>query len=249
MSDQSQNDQSSSSAASKSAASASAASGDAAASAAPTRPDWVPDAFWDAKDGVKGGDLRKQFDDLTAFKAEQDVRRATVPADANGYKLELPADHKLPDGVEGIEWDEKDPLMAQARAFAHAAGIDQAGFSQLLGMYATAKTADLGAFEARKTEALAALGTKSAERVTNVNTWLDAKFKGPKAAALKAMLVAAPSVEAFEDIIKMTAGGGPGFNGKGREGDGNGTIPGYDKMSYAQRREAQEQLRQQRAGR
>jgi hypothetical protein len=82
-------------------------------------------------------DLRER-DELKAFKATEDSKRLTLPQKPDDYKIELPADFKPPEGVT-FEFKADDPLMAQARTFAHQAGISQEGFSKLLSLHAASQ--------------------------------------------------------------------------------------------------------------
>jgi len=66
--------------------------------------------------------------------ADEALRKATLPATPADYKIELPADFKPPAGVE-MKLNPADPAFEAARNWAHAQGIDQAAFSELIGVY------------------------------------------------------------------------------------------------------------------
>lgn len=165
-----------------------------------------------------------------------------MPA-AEAYKLELPKDFKLPQGVE-FKFDDSDPVSGQVikelRAFANARGIDQDGFSGLLSLHAAAKASEQAHLNAARDAEVAKLGAAGVSRVGTVETWLDASGYSD----LKPMIVSAKIVETFERLInRVTSQGASGPNTAHRERPEGGKIPGYEKMSFAQIRHAQEQLR------
>lgn len=194
------------------------AASQAPAAAAPARPEWAPDQFWDAqKNELKGTDFRKAFDDLAAFKAEQDVKASAVPAKPEDYKIELPADFKAPEGVE-VQFNEADPLMAQARATAKELGLDQSSFSRLLALHAGARVNEAAQIKAAREAEISKLGPTAQARVDTVVTWMNAKLGGDNAKALSQMLVTAAHVKAFEDVIKLMSSQGAGtFGQNGRD--------------------------------
>jgi len=55
-----------------------------------------------------------------ATKAQADLRATQSAGDASGYKPDLPADLKLPPGIE-VKIDTADPSYRDLAAFAHAA--------------------------------------------------------------------------------------------------------------------------------
>src|SRR5690606_11132097 len=91
----------------------------------PVRPDWLPETIWDADKGFKKDD----FDSLVALKAETDSRRASVPAEAGKYEVNLPASFKMPEGFELKEGEcminEADPRVAALREWAHSQCMTQ----------------------------------------------------------------------------------------------------------------------------
>jgi hypothetical protein len=211
----------------------------------PARPDYIPESFWDADKGFKADD----FNALIAFKAERDANAAQVPADPNGYKVALPQDFKLPEGVqlpEGQEFaiDENDPRVSAAREFAHSTNMSQADFEGLLAFGAQVDLQE----QSRLTEALGEqrklLGGKATERVNAVTAWLGAKIGGELAGAIAPMLFTAKQVEAFEAVMRLNRGAVSGNPGGGRDGGGGSTqIDGYENMTFRQRMAAIDALK------
>lgn len=262
MSDQSSSPQPSPSPAPQAAAPAAASPSPApsstpAASPAPSgaveRPAYIPEKFWDAeKREVRADDFTKDYNDLSAFKAEQEIKKSALPKSADEYKVELPKDFKAPEGVK-FEWDMNDPLLAHARTLAHQRGIDQDTFSNMLGVYAANKIAEQTQIGAARTAELQKLGATAEQRIGNVETWLKGRV-GDKAAPIISQLKAFPHagmVEAFESIVQQfSSQGGAQFDQRGRINEQNeGKIPGYENMDFKQRRIAQMGQKQAGAGR
>jgi len=243
-------DQSSSSSSGQQQSQASAAQGAAsdqgqsqAQSSAPQRPAYIPEKYWSAEKGeVLADNFTRDFNDLSAFKAEADVRKSTLPASPDKYEIKLPEGFKPPEGM-AFEFNADDPALAQARTLAHQKGWSQQDFSEALGIFASTKVAELQQTNTAREAELAKLGTTGPQRIDAIETWLKAKV-GDKAAiaisTLKSFPVAA-NVEMFESIIRaFSSQGGTTFDQRHREGgDDKGAIPGYEKMSFAQRRAAQ----------
>lgn len=214
-----------------------------APSPTPERPAYIPEKFWDTTaNSVKADDFTQHVNDLSAFKAEADVRKQAVPASPDKYEVKLPEGFKPPEGMQ-FEFKTDDPAMIEARKAAHEMGLDQAGFSRLLGVYAANKLGELQATTTAREAEMTKLGTTGSARIDAVETWLKAKV-GDRAnvmiATLKQFPIAA-NVEALEGIIRaFSAQGGTNFTQGGRETETQaGKIPGYETMSFTQRRAAQ----------
>jgi hypothetical protein len=186
----------------------------------------------------------KVLNDAVAFKAEQDVRTATLPKDANGYEIKLPAEFKAPAGVD-FKFDMNDPLLAEARNVAAARKLDQDTFSTMLGVYAANKIREFQNVSAARNAELAKLGATGPGRIDTVANWLQAKVGG-KAGTMIATLKKYPvasNVEALEGLMSVfSTKGGTTFDQRVREAQKEpGKITGYETMSFEQRRFAQDQ--------
>lgn len=181
------------------AAAAAAGTGDAQAS---TRPDWMPEDQWDATTGKPKVDVAE----LVKMKAAQDERAGQVPADAAGYKVELP---------EGSTYQVKegDPLLGAFREFAHKEGLTQAQFSGVLALRAKMDADALAAGEAAATAELGKLGDKAPERISTVTQFLSSKLPAAQFEAIKGAVGTAAGVEAVETL--MTLAGGQKLPGSG----------------------------------
>lgn len=210
-----------------------------AAPTASARPDWAPEAFWDAAKGeVKGVELGKYINDLTAFKAATDSAKLSTPKPGE-YKLEFSKDYVLPQGTQWA-WNESDPLLAQVREFASASGMSQDSFSKLLGLHAASRIGEDQAIATAKAAEVQKLGENANARLDSVRTWLKA-MGGEHFNDLARVLDIAPTaatVKGLEVLMqRYVSQGGGAFNGAHREP----VIPGkisdaeYGKLTYPER--------------
>jgi hypothetical protein len=195
---------------------------------------------------IKLGDrswTEAEVTEALAAKAEADSRRLSLPSMPEGYKAELPGDFKVPEGMK-FEFRGDDPLMAQARAFAHEAGLSQDAFSKLLSLHAASQVEAAQTLQHAKAAEIAKLGVNGPARITAVTNWLKA-VGGPDANVLVRVLDYAPhssTVQAFERMMqKFSSQGSAGFSQQHRSQPESGKIPGFENMSFEQRRLAQDQ--------
>lgn len=217
-----------------------------AQNAASERPDWLPEQFWDAEAKTpKAEDLARGYSDLAAFKADIDLKQAARPETVDGYKLpsDLPADVKLPDGVNWT-FDEKDPRLALGRQVAHAAGMDQVAFEQTIlkpfiefeaGRVKQETDAE-AAFVAKQNEVL---GPKADDRRAAVKNSIAAAAGAEAAEIFEPMLVGAKVLTALERIFRRSSSGVVGLTAQGRDSSkDDGKIDGWDGMSPAEKMHA-----------
>jgi hypothetical protein len=150
-----------------------------------------------------------ELGELITAKATRDSLAATLPGKPEDYKAELPVDFKVPEGVN-FQVDEKNPLLAQARAFAHRYQLPQAAFSELLALDSAQKIESTQRFETWKADQVAKLGPTASARVTAVDTFNRGMLGDKAAAALKSMMVTSDIVQAFEGLMAKFANQGSG---------------------------------------
>lgn len=214
-------------------------------SEAPVRPEGLPDSYWDAeKNAVKIEALIPRFNELSTRDAAEAVRKNSLPPSADAYKIELPKDFQMPQGVK-FEFDPAAPELAQARAMAHAKGWTQQDFSDALGVFAAAKVGEQAQIDTARAAEVAKLGATGPTRVDAVTQWMDAQGLG----VLKSTMVTAAQVQAWEaHITRLTSQGTGPFSQQHRVAPDTTEIPGYDGMSFEQRRFAQDQRAARKAG-
>jgi hypothetical protein len=204
---------------------------------------------------IKIGDVEyshDQVNDALRFKAEQDIRKSGLPATADGYKIELPAGFQAPEGVK-FEFDQNSAELQNFRKLAHARGLDQTTFSEALGIYAANRIGEQQTLSVARNAEMTKLGSAAGQRIAAVETWLKSQV-GAKANLIVAQLKNFPvagMVEMFEQLARNASNqGGADYSQSGRQQEEpSGKIPGYDKMSFAEKRAAQDALAARQQGR
>jgi hypothetical protein len=97
-------------------------------------------------------------------KAAAELRKASVPADGNGYELKLPTDFEMPAGVE-FKIDPTAPIYADYRAWALSKGFDQATFSEGIGLFASHAAREEAVIRDAAARELAQLGANATKIV------------------------------------------------------------------------------------
>jgi hypothetical protein len=180
-----------------------------------------------------------------AGRVEQDPRKAALPQSANDYQITLPPNFKAPEGVK-FEFDQNSADLRRFREVAHARGLDQDTFSEALGVFASTKIAEQQNLATARGTELAKLGSAAQGRIDAIDTWLKACV-GQKGALMAAQLRNFPvagMVEMFEGLMRRDSGqGGADYSQSGRhQEEPSGKIPGYENMSFAQKRASQDAL-------
>jgi hypothetical protein len=201
---------------------------------------------------VRVGEYETTAEELGSMmqrQAAEDLRKVNLPPTPDAYKLEITPGAKLPGGLE-FRFDGNDPGLVAAKAWAHSKGFDQGTFSEMLTMYASMVAQQETALSERSRAEIAKAGVNAGQRVHFVGRWLDGFVGKENAAPIKATLVTNSHLEAFEKIItQLTNQGGASFSQSHRATPDNAKIPGYENMSFEQRRLAQDQLAARRGGR
>lgn len=214
------------------------------------RPAYIPETFWDSASGqVKDKEFGEHLNELSAFKAADDVKRLSRPQKPDEYQVALPQDFKAPEGID-FKFNDGDPLLAQARTAAHEMGLTQDQFSKMLGIYAGSRIGETQAFANAKTAEIAKLGPAGSTRVTAVTTFLNSAL-GPEAAPLIDSIWTASAIQSWEKLITRLSGQGAGsFSSAHREPpEAAGKIPGFATMTFEQKRDAQLRINGTAAGR
>jgi hypothetical protein len=197
-----------------------------------------------AADKVKVGEMEVSQAELQEFfktKGEADLRKATLPASPTDYKTELPANFEMPGGLK-VEFNETDPLLVDARNWAHGKGFSQSEFSELVGMYATSKAKEAAFINTAAAAEVAKLGANGTQRVSAIETWLRGQLGDDLAGPMRTVMVTEKIVRGWETIMhKFQSQGAASFSQAHRVAPDSNEIAGYDKMTFEQRRYAQDQ--------
>jgi hypothetical protein len=192
-----------------------------------------------------------EFGVMMERQALEDLRKATVPPTPADYKLALPESLKLP-GDGKYQFDEvgNKASFDAARAWAHNRGMSQSEFSEMMGLYAS-HTANTEAMLAeRSRQEIAKVGINGPQRVDAVGKWITGMVGEADAKPIRATIVTDAHVRFYETIMnKLTSQGTAPFSQSHRVPPDTAKIPGYEGMSFEQRRLAQDQYAARRTGR
>jgi hypothetical protein len=174
-------------------------------------------------------------------QAQDDLRKATIPPTPDAYELKISPDAKLPGNVE-FKFDGNDPGLIAAKNWAHARGLDQSAFSEMLTLYASHVAGQNAVLAARSAQEVAKAGVNAPQRVDAVGKWITGEMGEADAAPIRATIVTDAHLRFYEKLMnKVSSQGTAGFSQSHRAAPDTNPIPGFDKMSFEQRRFAQDQ--------
>src|SRR5260370_5952614 len=183
-----------------------------------------------------------QLGEMLQRQAQEDLRRATVPASAEAYEAKLPADLKLPGGLQ-FRVDASDPSLIAARNLAFAKGWSQQDFSEALGIFASHLAGQEFQLAERSRAELAKVGVNAPQRVDAAGKWLDGFMGTADAAPIKATIVTNSHLKFIEAVMAKLQNQGVGsFSQSHRVAPDDAKIPHFEKLSFEQKRFAQDQI-------
>jgi hypothetical protein len=192
---------------------------------------------------LKVGKFEVSEDDLASMMTRQaadDLRKATLPAAPEAYEAKLPADLKLPGG-QTYTFNPNDPSIAAARNWAHAKGLSQDEFSQVLGIYASHVAGEQAALAERSRQEILKAGVNAPQRMDAVGKWITGEMGEADAKPIRATIVTDAHLRFYEKLMhKIGTQGAATFSQSHRAAPESNPIPGYETMSFEQRREAQD---------
>jgi hypothetical protein len=176
--------------------------------------------------------------EMMTRQAADDLRKATLPATPADYVPALPENFKLPPGVD-FTVDVADPMLADARAWAHSKGLSQSDFSELISIYATGKGHEQALLNTATAAEVAKMGANGTQRVTALETWLRGIVGDKLAGPMRQMMVTADIAKGFETLQqRFVSQGVASFSQAHREpvqAGGKVSDEEYSKMSHAAR--------------
>lgn len=179
-------------------------------------------------------------------QAAEDLRKTQVPATPADYKIKM--DAVTPVGVDAeLVFDQSDPMakatLDAAREYAHSKNMSQTEFSELLGLYANGKAAEMSIINRAAGAERTKLGALGGQRIDAVCQWIRGEAGEINAKTIVAGVATAAQVEFFEKIMtRLTSQNTASFSQQHRAAPEANAIPGYETMSFEQRRYAQDQL-------
>ena len=208
------------------------------ATTAPTKPEYLPEAFWDATSGIKHKEFGEHYSQLATRLAAEDVRRNTLPKTPEDVKLDLPKDFKLPEGLD-FKLDSTKPEFNKFREIAIKRGLDADTVTDLMGVYAETVVGSEASYRAAQKAELDKLGANATARVTALDTFFTGLLGTEDAKHIRAGMYSAGVVTALEKLAaKFANQGAASFSQAHREPGGQ---PGrvseeqWAKMSAAER--------------
>lgn len=188
----------------------------APAPAAPTRPEWLPEAHWDAKDGIKP-EFGTHYSELATFHKTQTEQQATLKArKPEDIKIEvkLPDGVKMPDGVQ-LKIDEKDPRVPVIRDMALKHGWTQEQVNDLVTFDAMQQIAAHTTEQARLGEEKKKLGTNADDRIKAAAAWVKALpgITADETSEIQILTATAAGVSLLEKLMAKASGSVPGAGG------------------------------------
>jgi hypothetical protein len=190
----------------------------------------------------------EQIKPALARQVESDARKAALPQSPEKYDIKLPPDFKPPEGVR-FELDPKSPELARFKQLAHARGVDQETFSDMLGVYAATKIGEQQQLAVARNAELAKLGSAANARIDAIDTWLKARVgaKGNLIVAQMRNYPVAAMIDMFEDIMRgySNRGSAPYSQSHRHAEEPQPQIPTMQGgATYAQVRAAQDAIKQ-----
>lgn len=179
--------------------------------AAPTRPDYIPEKFWDAAKGAP--DLEKMaksytnLEGMVGKKSEEMLAKAMAdagisiapdrPAKAEDYKLPDFSKVKMPEGYQ-FKPDDNHPMLKWWRESAHKAGLGQAQFEEGINLYLQDAIKSVPDIQAERVK----LGQNAEARIKAVDQWAAQNLSEKAYNALVAQSTSAQVIEALEELMQ-----------------------------------------------
>jgi hypothetical protein len=175
-----------------------------------TRPDYIPETYWDAEKGTaKLDEFGKAFGELSQFKADTDAKLAGVPEKVEGYTVpESLIDEevaKLVPPGQDITLDEKSPLLSFAREFAHANKLNNEQFGKMVQGYIKHQILEEKAFGDARAAEREKLGSNAAQREKAIGDFLVGMVGKDDAQNILSSVFSAKQFEAFERLQKKVS--------------------------------------------
>jgi hypothetical protein len=165
----------------------------------------------------------------------QQLGPATVTQDG---RLKVGDVELTPDQVRG--GPVSGPLIGMAKEFAHKHGIDQDGFSKMMGLFASYQLNEERRFKEAQAAEVQKLGSNAPGRIDAIATFLESQVGSELAGALRRSMFTAQQVTAYERLMRNFVSQGVGGRpAGGRDGAGSqperATEEQISRMSYSER--------------
>lgn len=170
---------------------------------------WAPESF--VKDGaLDTAGFRAKYDELAAFKAQQDERLSSLPTDPAQYEIRMP-ELQLPDGVElpkdangnpiPFQLDMDDPEIPALRQLAMDLQLDQNGMDKILHLYAVREARAQHERNKVATEERSKLGADADSRISEMKRQIGARLPPEMASAIMDGISSADGLRGLERLL------------------------------------------------
>jgi len=175
-----------------------------------SRPDYLPEKFWNAEEGapnIEGmaksySELEKKFSQRASSLKEElqaelmSERKEGVPESPEGYEFTAPEIPNMPEGWD-VQMQSDDPMLNWWRETAHQQGMSQEQFQDGINKYFDLH---FGSLPDREGE-LKALGDNAQDRIDRVDMWLNKNLDENEYNAIADFAVTADAIQVLEKII------------------------------------------------
>ena len=175
-----------------------------------SRPDYLPEKFWNAEQGAPNlegmaksySELEKKFSQRASSLKEElqaemmSERKEGVPESAEGYEFIAPEIPNMPEGWD-VQMQEDDPMLGWWRETAHQQGMTQEQFQDGINKYFDLH---FGSLPDRNAE-LQTLGENAQARIDRVDMWLNKNLDENEYNAIADFAVTADAIQVLEKII------------------------------------------------
>jgi hypothetical protein len=138
-------------------------------------------------------------------QSQDDLKKATLPPALEASKL--PTDLRLP-GDQSYKFDPNDPSIVAARNWAHAKGLSQDEFSQVLSIYASHVAGEQAILAERSRQEMAKAGVNTPQRVDAVGKWIAGEMGEADAKPIKATIVTDAHLRFYEKLMNKVSSQG-----------------------------------------
>lgn len=182
-----------------------------------TRPEAIPETYWDATANAIKPEFGTHYAELTTFHKTETEKAAALaarkPEDIK-FEVKLPETVKVPDGMD-IKINPDDPRVPVLRELAVTHGLSQDVVNSLVAIDAKMQIDAHAAEQSRIAAEDQKLGANAKDRKTAVGNWLKGmkdrnELSGEEYEAVRVYAVDAASVTALEKIMAKAAGTVPG---------------------------------------
>ena len=173
---------------------------DAPATDVVTRPDFIPEKFWNAETNeVRVEGLAKSYAEMEKARGTGEGLREQWENERLSSRPETPDAYALPNN-EALDMEAlaSSPIVSLWRQAAHEAALPQEAFERVINNYAQA---EIDAMQARQTAEIQKLGENANDRTTAVRLWAEKTFKDGELLSVQRIATDADGVQALERIM------------------------------------------------